>query len=70
MKIKLTNGFHNTEVVLISRNGELSTRQIKRAKRVLCGLRGCRCSDDAGCRGNQEVTLEYYWTDGIRARVI
>lgn len=69
MKIKLTNSFHNTEVTLIARDGELSARQVRRAKRELCGVRGCACSNELGVRGAQEIEVEIYWTDGARARV-
>lgn len=68
-KITLTNSFHGTEVALIVRDGELSPRQIRRAKRELCGVRGCSCSDDLGIRGAQEVEIEIYWTDAVRARI-
>ena len=51
----IRNDFHNTEVRIRSTLGdELSTSQIARAKRALCGIDGCRCSGDAGERGPQE----------------
>lgn len=61
--VTLTNDFHNTDVtlrceVLSHIYGEAtiypSESQIKRAKRELCGIDGCTCSDAAGCRGPQE----------------
>jgi|LakMenE18May11ns_1017448.scaffolds.fasta_scaffold7274618_1 hypothetical protein len=62
--ITLTNDFHNTSVNL--RCEVLShiyhtavaypnANQIKKAKRVLCGVAGCNCSNDAGIRGRQEI---------------
>ena len=64
MKITLKNDFHTTFVNL---NVEvrshiygvavayLSAGQIKKAKRELCGIRGCTCSGDAGTRGPQSL---------------
>jgi len=51
MKITLHNDYHNTQVNLIARNGRLSQRQLDRAKKELCGIPGCQCSDMAGIRG-------------------
>ena len=61
--VTLNNDFHGTEVTIrcevLSHIWHTATiypsaRQIKRAKRELCGVEGCACSDDAGCRGRQE----------------
>jgi hypothetical protein len=62
-KITLTNNFHNTSVnlnceVLSHIHNEVvaypNANQIKRAKRQLCGIKGCTCSGDSGVRGRQE----------------
>ena len=59
--VTLKNDFHETEVRLrcrvLDHGSEVTIRpgatQIARAKRVLCGISGCTCSDDTGCRGLQ-----------------
>ena len=62
-RVTLTNEFHNTTTTLICETlshifNEVtiypSVSQIRRAKRALCGVEGCTCSNDAGCRGWQE----------------
>lgn len=62
MTITLKNDFHNTEVLLRAEvlshihhtaTAYLTTGQIKRAKRELCGIAGCTCSGEAGTRGPQ-----------------
>ncbi len=62
--VTLTNDFHGTEVTIrtevLSHIWHTSTirptlGQIKRAKRVLCGIDGCTCSGDLGTRGPQEL---------------
>lgn len=55
MIITLKNNFHGTEVRLIPRNGRLSPAQMRRARRVLCGLSECKCG---GIRGPQEYDVE------------
>ena len=57
-KITLTNDFHNTEVTLNVKNGIITVGQVKRARRVLCGISGCTCGDDLGARGKQEHAYE------------
>ena len=55
-KIILTNDFHDTEINILARipagsDQVLITRsQVQRARRVLCGVKGCTCGDVAGCR--------------------
>jgi hypothetical protein len=49
--ITLTNEFHNSAVTLRPTGNRLSPGQVKRAKRELCGIDGCTCSDSAGTRG-------------------
>jgi hypothetical protein len=55
--IEITNSFHNTSIRLRPRNGWLSLGQIKEARRALCGVDGCMCSNDAGMRGHQETPI-------------
>lgn len=62
-RVTLTNDFHGTSTTLICEtllhiHNEVtiypSVSQIKRAKKSLCGIDGCTCSDSAGTRGRQE----------------
>jgi len=53
--ITLTNNFHGTSVNLRPRNGRLSPAQMRRARKVLCGLSECKCG---GIRGPQEYDVE------------
>jgi hypothetical protein len=64
MKVTLTNDFHSTACTIncevLSHIHNVATAypsagQIKKAKRELCGIAGCACSDDAGTRGRQEL---------------
>ena len=53
-KVTLVNDFHNTSTTVQPTNNRLSERQIKRVRRVLCGITGCSCAfDDAGQRGSE-----------------
>jgi len=52
MKIKLTNVFHNTETYVLTKDGNLSARQVKKAKKRLCPYRDCKCSGSLGTRGS------------------
>jgi hypothetical protein len=65
MRITLKNDFHNTEVRLNPKNEELSTGQVKRAQRVLCGIDDCVCGNTAGMRGNDNPAIEFNtdWID-------
>ena len=49
--ITLINDFHNTDVTLRPRGGWLSKDQVRRARRMLCGVTGCTCGGNAGERG-------------------
>jgi hypothetical protein len=51
MKIKLTNSFHNTEAYVITKDGNLSSRQVKAARKKLCPYGNCQCSGPLGIRG-------------------
>jgi hypothetical protein len=55
--VKLTNDFHNTEVVLHVYDFLLSYGQVQKARRALCGVKGCRCGGFLGERGGQEVAI-------------
>lgn len=50
MKIQLTNDFHNTSCYVITKNGYITKRQARNARKKLCGRRNCECGDIAGCR--------------------
>lgn len=61
-KVTLTNDFHNSSVTLLCEvlqhiHSEYTIyptpSQIRRAKRVLCGVDGCECSGVCGIRGKQ-----------------
>ena len=64
--ITLANDFHGTETTIKCPARDDDNRgvltiypgadQIKRAKQRLCGIKGCTCSDDAGCRGPQKTS--------------
>lgn len=66
MKVTIRNNFHNTEVTLEAKNITLektteyylSPAQVDKAKRELCGLRGCTCSGVLGQRGPQNWSGE------------
>jgi hypothetical protein len=58
--VKLKNDFHGTEVTLrVDLDGTiLSAGQVARARRALCGFRGCTCAHTyLGTRGRQEVSI-------------
>ena len=63
--ITLTNSFHNTEVRLNPKEGELSAGQVKRAEKVLCGMDDCKCGNVAGMRGHDNPAIEFNqdWID-------
>jgi hypothetical protein len=53
-KITLRNDFHNTEATIISLDGFISARAMRRAENKLCGISDCQCG---GTRGRQDVYL-------------
>ncbi len=61
MIVTLTNDFHSTSVRLRVPGlpHMLSTRQIARVQRELCGMADCMCSGTLGTRGRQEVGLAW-----------
>ena len=54
-KLTLSNDFHNTETVVMVKDGIISAGSMKRAKKKLCGMKDCQCG---GLRGEQAVVLE------------
>lgn len=71
-KVKLTNDFHNTSVTLHLKGSAedmrcgmyLSDHQIKRARKTLCGVKGCTCGGKVGERGKQNIDVAYEY-DGM-----
>jgi len=57
--MKLTNDFHNTVAIVRPRaDGYLNPKQVRRARKTLCGLTDCRCAKDpAGCRPAQVMPV-------------
>ena len=58
----LTNDFHGTATKVLAREvlpGRigLTYRQVRRAKRRLCGIQGCRCGGYAGERGRYYLEI-------------
>lgn len=51
--LTLTNDFHHTEVRLRVTGNQLSPNQVRRARRILCGISDCSCGGVAGERGPQ-----------------
>ena len=53
--VTVKNSFHGTAVVLRARLGkELTSGQIKKARKELCGVCGCTCGGPIGNRGPQD----------------
>ena len=55
MQIKLSNDFHRTSAnvrVIPDERGSLmlSASQVRRARKILCGIKGCTCGGHAGER--------------------
>ncbi len=63
--ITLKNNFHDTEVRINPKDGELSAHQVKRARKVLCGIDSCTCGNEAGMRGHNNPAVEFNqdWID-------
>jgi len=61
-QVILTNDFHQTEYTASARRCAsglvLSKYQVKKAKRVLCGIEGCACGDSAGSRPAQVMVMQ------------
>jgi hypothetical protein len=71
--LTLQNDFHNTSVSLRAKRGqELSLAQVRRARRILCGITACNCGGTLGQRGaNPEVdAFGYDQTGHLRVRVL
>jgi hypothetical protein len=64
MKIVLINEFHKTKTIaLVKNNGTLSSKQVKRIERDLCGHSDCLCSKWNKVEdkyGNKLLTLGNY----------
>lgn len=53
--ITVKNSFHHTAVQIRAEIGdELTASQIRRARKELCGIRGCLCGGPIGERGPQD----------------
>jgi hypothetical protein len=64
--ITLRNDFHNSEVTLRAVAGqELSLLQVLRARRILCGIKGCTCGGNLGERGQQAVEVDVIGYDNV-----
>lgn len=68
--ITLTNDFHKTAVNLRVSGNSLSASQIKRAKKVLCGVADCCCSGALGTRGTQSAHVELVGWGGNQVGII
>jgi hypothetical protein len=55
MKIKLTNSFHKTAVLITLRSPFMSEGQRQKSWKQLCGNRGCQCSPMTGMHGEQPL---------------
>ena len=56
--ITLTNDFHNTSVSLRMKSQCPTGSQVRRAKKTLCPIGGCTCSNVMGMRGAQKVKIQ------------
>lgn len=43
MEINFSHGFHNTNITVYAKGGELTSRQIKKVEKKLCGMADCSC---------------------------
>jgi hypothetical protein len=59
IRLTLTNSYHATTATLIVSGKTISQSQVSRARRKLCGIDGCECSDFLGRRGRQEYADSY-----------
>ena len=56
MKITIRNSFHNSSVDLNIKGNYITQGQVKRARKVLCGIKGCLCGDGfLSQRGPQDM---------------
>ncbi|GEM_PF-3791571 len=71
-KITLSNEFHNTKInlqakVVLCRGikaVELSRHQVRRARRVLCGIPTCTCGGNLGERPSAQIMDGPRYDDG------
>ena len=54
MRITFFNNFHNTKVSVNSNDWTLSSRQVARIRKTLCGIADCMCG---GVYGTQRYCL-------------
>ena len=61
--VTISNDFHGTK--MRTQGGRKTKSRVSRIKRHLCGISGCKCSDDIGSRGPQRQPdgslLEIVW---------
>ena len=77
-KIVLVNTYHNTETYVLAKvTGtrrqflELNARQVREARKRLCGMSGCECSrDEAAQRGPRKWTVVLDYPGSNRYHVI
>ena len=55
MKIKLTNSFHKTAVLITLRSPFMSEGQRQKSWKQLCGNLSCKCSPVTGMHGEQPI---------------
>jgi hypothetical protein len=55
MKIKLTNSFHKTAVLITLRSPFMSEGQRQKSWKQLCGKFKCQCSPVTGMHGEQPI---------------
>ena len=66
LKITLTNDFHGTEAtVRVKGDRKLSRSQIRRVRKVLCGIDSCTCGGNLSERGRQSVEIVITGRDEI-----
>lgn len=54
-KLTLKNDFHNTETVVVVKDGVITARSMQRAFKILCGIKDCQCG---GIRGPQDMIID------------
>lgn len=68
--MKLTNNFHESEIELKVGSNYISDRQIKRARKVLCGVSGCTCGGEMGERPRNIAYLDNHKFEYQLSRLI
>ena len=57
MQVTLTNYFHHTVFTVEVQDQKLTPAQLRTAKRVLCPIPSCECSEDAAGQSGPRVWL-------------